>query len=60
MVGPSAIGSFVKVNGDLLRPGDRLATLNAALLRFLDAELGAGFGEVEIPPDLRTTGRAKG
>jgi len=54
MVGPSAVGSYAKVNGDLLHRGDRLATLNAALLRFLDAELDAGFGEVEIPPDLRT------
>ncbi len=54
MVGPTAVGSYAKVDGaDLLQPGDRLGPLNTALLRFLDEELGAGFGEVTTAPDLR-------
>lgn len=32
---------------------ERVAPLNAALLRFLDAELGTGFGPVEVAPDVR-------
>ncbi|QNN53113.1 hypothetical protein [Nocardioides mesophilus] len=53
MVGPSAVGSFTKVTGVSLARGERLGALNAALVRFLDAELDAGVGPVEAAPDLR-------
>jgi len=36
-----------------LQPGDRLAPVNAALLAYLDREYDAGFGPVEVAPDLR-------
>jgi hypothetical protein len=53
MAGPSAVGTFCRLTGDLLGTGDRVGPLNAALLRFLDAELGTGFGPVEVAPDVR-------
>jgi hypothetical protein len=53
MVGPSPIGAFCRLNGDLLSTGDRIAPVNAAMLRLLDAELGTGFGPVEVAPDVR-------
>ena len=47
-------GFFTKIEPcDSLAPGDRLAPLNAALLAFLDREYDAGFGPVEVAPDLR-------
>lgn len=52
-VGPSAVGTFCRLTGDLLGTGERVAPLNAALLRFLDAELGTGCGPVEVAPDVR-------
>ncbi len=52
-VGPSAVGTFCRLAGDLLGAGERVAPLNAALLRFLDAELDTGFGPVEVAPDVR-------
>jgi hypothetical protein len=54
-VGPSAVGAFCRLKDDLLSPGERLGPLNAALLRFLDDELGTGFGPVEAAPDVRAT-----
>ena len=53
-VGPSAVGAFCRLMGDVLSPGDRVGPLNAGLFRFLDDELGTGFGPVEVPPDLRS------
>ncbi len=53
MAGPSAVGTFCRLTGDVLGRGDRVAPLNAALLRFLDAELGTGFGPVDVAPDVR-------
>jgi hypothetical protein len=52
-VGPSAVGAFCRLKDDVLSPGERLGPLNAALLRFLDDELGTGFGPVEPAPDVR-------
>jgi hypothetical protein len=53
-VAPTPIGTFCRLVGDVLQEGDRLGPLNAALLRYLDAELGAAFGEVTPAPDVRT------
>lgn len=57
VVGPSPVGAFAKV--DILEgtplPG-RVGPLNAALVRFLDEELDAGFGPVEPAPDVRRRG----
>jgi hypothetical protein len=49
---PSGFFSKIEPCGSLA-PGDRLAPLNAALLAFLDREYDAGFGPVEVAPDLR-------
>jgi hypothetical protein len=47
-------GFFTKIEPcDTLAPGDRLAPLSAALLAFLDRGYDAGFGPVEVAPDLR-------
>ncbi|WP_395658879.1 hypothetical protein [Nocardioides sp.] len=47
-------GFFARVEPCVaLAPGRRLAEVTAALLRFVDAEYGAGFGPLEVPPDLR-------
>jgi hypothetical protein len=53
-VGPNAAGTFAK----LVPPpgplgGRRVAELNVALMRFLDAELGTAFGEVSAAPEVR-------
>ena len=54
VVGPSAAGTFAKlVPGRAVRPGERVGPLNVALMRFLDEELGTGFGPVEAAPDVR-------
>ena len=53
LVGPSAVGTFAMLKDLALAPGERLGHLNAALMRFLDAELGTGFGPVEAAPDVR-------
>ncbi len=48
------VGVFAKVDPcAALRPGERLAPLNAALMRLLDHELGTRLPEVEVAPDLR-------
>ena len=52
--GPNPAGTYAR----LVTPaegleGVRVADLNVALMRFLDRELGAAFGEVLAPPDVR-------
>jgi len=47
-------GFFSKISPcAALSPGDRLAPVNAALLAYLDREYDAGFGPVQVAPDLR-------
>jgi hypothetical protein len=55
LVGPNPMGAFAKlsVGGDALAGGERIGPLNAGLMRFLDEELGAGFGPVEPALDVR-------
>lgn len=54
-IGPSPTGTFSKLSlEDTLAVGDRIAPLNAALMRFLDKEFGTAFGMVEAAPDLRS------
>lgn len=52
-VGPSAVGTFCRVDGNPLVRGERVGHLNAALVRLLDAELGTGLGPVQAAPDVR-------
>ena len=53
-VADTASGFFAQVDPCVaLEPGRRLADVTAALLRFVDAEYGAGFGPVEVAPDVR-------
>lgn len=53
-IGPGVAGTFSKVGlEDTLAVGDRIAPLNAALMRFLDKEFGTTFGAVEAAPDVR-------
>ena len=48
------IGFFAAVDPcTLLRPGDRLAPLNAALLAHLDATHGTDFGPLRAAPEVR-------
>lgn len=54
IVGPTATGCFSKITAPLA-VGDRIGPLNAAMMRFLDEELGAGFGPVEPPADVRVS-----
>ncbi|MFN8194971.1 MAG: hypothetical protein U0R80_11890 [Nocardioidaceae bacterium] len=59
VTGGNAVGLFATIDPcAALAPGERLAPLNAALLRLLDRELGTGLPDVEVAPDLRT-GRAR-
>jgi hypothetical protein len=51
--GPNPAGTYVRLMVDQPVPGQRVAELNAALMRFLDAELGTSFGDVVPAPDLR-------
>ncbi len=54
MVAPSPVGTFAKLDlHDGLPRGSLVAPLNAALMRFLDTELGTRFGTVEAAPDVR-------
>ncbi len=54
VVGNTPAGFFAKIHPCVaLRPGDRLAPLNAALVDFLDREYAAGLGPVVAAPDLR-------
>jgi hypothetical protein len=53
-IGDTPAGFFAKIDPcAVLRPGDRLAPLNAALYAFLDEEYGAGFGPVAPAPSVR-------
>jgi hypothetical protein len=55
VMGPTALGALihlVPVDG-VLKPGMRMASLNAALMRFADRQWGTTFGPVEIAPDVR-------
>lgn len=53
-IGDTPTGTFAKIEPcAALRPGDRLAPLNRALMAFLDAEYGTEFGDVQAAPDLR-------
>ena len=54
VVGNTPAGFFAKLTPCAsLRPGDRLAPLNVALLDFLDREYDAGLGPVVAAPDVR-------
>lgn len=54
VIGNTPSGFFAKIHPCAsLRPGDRLAPLNAALVDLLDREHDAGLGPVEPAPDLR-------
>jgi hypothetical protein len=53
-VGPNPVGTYFRLtapHGAL--DGTRVGRLNAALMEFLDAELGTHVGPVTAPPDLR-------
>jgi len=53
-VGPNPAGTYCRLAtpSDPV-PGTRVATLNVALMRFLDEELDTGFGPVRAAPELR-------
>jgi hypothetical protein len=54
-IGATPSGLFAKVDPcTALVPGHRLAPVNAALLSYVDATYGTGFGAVEPAPDVRT------
>lgn len=54
-IADTATGFFARVDPCVaLEPGRRLADVTAALLRFVDTEHGAGFGPLEVAPELRT------
>lgn len=61
-VGPSATGAFamLMVPDEEVAVGDRIGPANAAMMRFLDEELGTGFGTVEPAPDVRRSDREQG
>lgn len=51
-------GLFAKVDPcAALARGQRLAVVNAGLLRFVDRELGTAFGALDAAPDVRDPGR---
>ncbi len=53
-VGSAPSGLFAKVDPcAAVVPGQRLAPVNAALLRLLDASYGTSFGPMEPAPDVR-------
>ena len=52
-VGPSSAGTYCRLSGPSLAAGTRVADLNVALMRFLDAEIGTGFGPVSAAPEAR-------
>jgi len=55
-VGNTPSGIFARVEPcTTLVPGTRLATVNAALLSFVDRDYGTDFGAVEPAPDVRLT-----
>jgi hypothetical protein len=61
IISETPIGAFAMVEPcALLHPGDRLATANLALMRFLDEQYGAGFGALTPAPDVRAAALAGG
>jgi hypothetical protein len=52
-VGPNPAGTYCRLTTPPLAAGQRVADLNVALMRFLDAEIGTGFGPVSAAPDKR-------
>ncbi len=52
-VGPSTAGTYCRLVTPPCVAGTRVADLNVALMRFLDAQLGTSFGDVTAAPDLR-------
>ena len=57
-VGPSAAGTYCRLDAPPEAVvGLRAGTLNVALTRFLDAELGTAFGDVTAPVDVRQAKR---
>ena len=53
-IGAAAAGLFARVEPcTAVVPGQRLAPVNAALLRLLDASYGTSFGPMEPAPDVR-------
>ena len=53
-VGPNSAGTYCRLRTPAApAPGTRAADLNVALMRWLDEELGTGFGPVHAPPDVR-------
>ncbi len=53
-IAPTPNGLFAKVDPcTALLPGQRLAPVNAALVAYVDATYGTGFGAVEPAPDVR-------
>lgn len=54
-LGNTPTGFFAKLDPcGVLRPGERLASVNAALLAFVDREHGSSFGALVPAPDLRS------
>ena len=54
-IGSASSGLFARVEPcTAVVPGRRLAPVNAALLRLLDASYGTSFGPMEPAPDVRT------
>jgi hypothetical protein len=54
VAGDTPTGFFARLEPCVsLAPGHRLAHVNAALLRFVDEEYGAGIGALQAAPDLR-------
>ncbi len=51
--GPNPAGTYVRLTTPEELDGVRAGDLNVALMAFLDAELGTGFGEVGAAPDVR-------
>ena len=51
--GPNPTGTYVRLSTPADVGAARVADLNVALMDFLDAELGGGFGEVQAAPDVR-------
>ena len=53
-VGETPTGFFATVDPcAVLTPGERLATVTAGLLAFVDREYGSSFGDLEPAPDVR-------
>jgi hypothetical protein len=53
-VGPTGAGTYCRLDTTPTDPPVRTGVLNAALVRFLDLELGTGIGDVTPAPDVRS------